>query len=148
METMQWDKTYSVGIAEIDRLQQNYVMLLNKLIELRNEGAEIKDISDALADIVEFVRHYCNTEEKMLLRHHYPELGLHKLEHKLLLKNSMKFRRWFADDPDSLSDDVVNFFKEWGDAHFTVSDFRYGAFVRLQEFLGRYSQIDRRIRPV
>lgn len=148
MERMPWDEKYSVRIKEIDGLQQKYMEILNRLIDLRNEEAEAKLIADAFADLVEFVRYYCTAEEKMLMRLNYPELEMHKKEHKDLVKAAMKYRRWFAEDPANLTDEVVTYFREWAAIHFRETDFRYGPFIRLQRFLQSYQKHNRRIRPV
>ncbi|MBU0992911.1 MAG: bacteriohemerythrin [Proteobacteria bacterium] len=140
MEKIKWDKSISVNIMDVDENLKKIIDLINKIIDLKqSKNCDENELMETFADLTEFVRNYFPHEENYLIKYKYPELKQHKKEHKKFVKKINAFRRWFAEDPANLSDDVVRYLREWVLFHIQEFDMTFGPFIRVQLYLDECS---------
>ena len=136
MEKIKWDDQYCVNLLDVDENLKKIVDLINQIVELKSAKKTTDDeILETFADLTEFVRVYFPNEESYLTRYNYPELAQHKKEHKKFVKKLNAFRRWFVEDPNNLSEDVVNYLTGWIKLHIFEFDMKFGPFIRVQMYL-------------
>ena len=136
MEKIKWDDTFCVNIMDVDENLKKIIELINNIIELKQtRKPEDEELLETFADLTEYVRNYFPHEEVYLTKYKYPELKQHKKEHKKFVKKINAFRRWFAEDPANLSDDVVRYLREWIVFHIQAFDKKFGPFIRVQLYL-------------
>ncbi len=148
MEVLAWDDSFKIEIPLIDERNQHFMKIAAKLEELnavkRKKEEDFDSIGEALADVMEFARMHFNEEEKILVSKQYPELNQHRQDHKRFIKKVMAFRRLFSEDPGKVSDDLVEYVKEWLPLHIKEQDSRYAPFIRVQNYLADCQALGRR----
>lgn len=148
MEKLEWDESFCINVNDMDKRMEVFFQLVNRLGELkevkRKKEDDFDNIAEALADITEFMREHFNHEERLLVRHKYPELNYHKKEHKKFLKKVMAFRRLFPEEPEKISADAYGYVGGWIMDHIKNDDMRFAPYVRVQEFLNEQKTLGRR----
>ena len=139
MEKIKWGDHYCVKLLDVDENLKKIVDLINKLVDLKStRQPDDEELFETFADLTEFVRVYFPHEETYLIKYKFPDLKQHKKEHKKFVKKINAFRRWFAEDPNNLSEDIVEFLAEWTKFHIIEYDMKFGPFIRVQMYLNDY----------
>jgi hemerythrin-like metal-binding protein len=124
-----WDETYSVRIAEIDLQHQKFTALLDMLFEAIEAGRAKSALSGILRELVAYAVYHFDTEERLMIKYRYPELGAHQKEHEEFRAKMLAFQRNFAEGKETLSGDLVKFMTHWIADHVMNSDKKYGPFL-------------------
>lgn len=139
MEKIKWDPSIGVNILDVDENLKKIIDLINTIIDhKKSKKCDDDQLMETFADLTDFVRTYFPYEENYLIRYKYPELKQHMKEHKKFVKKINAFRRWFAEDPANLSEDVVIYLTEWILSHIRDWDIKFGPFIRIQLYLEQY----------
>jgi len=128
MALIEWDDTYSVNVAEIDRQHKRLAALINEL----NDAMRERKTKDVLGQIISrlslYTETHFSTEEKFFDQFNYPETETHVKEHKDFIKKINEFKQSFDENRLMLSIDVLDFLKEWLVKHIQGSDKKYSLF--------------------
>lgn len=136
MEKIKWGDQYSVNLLDVDENLKKIADIVNKIVELKSsQRSDDEELLETFADLTEFVRVYFPHEESYLIKYKFPELTQHKKEHKKFVKKLNAFRRWFVEDPNNLSEDVVDYLTGWLKLHILEYDMKFGPFIRVQMYL-------------
>jgi hemerythrin-like metal-binding protein len=139
MEKIKWDPSFGVNILDVDENLKKIIELINKIIDQKkSKKCDEEQLMETFADLTDFVRNYFPCEENYLTRYRYPEARQHMKEHKKFVKKINAFRRWFAEDPANLSEDVIKYLIEWITTHIREFDMKFGPFIRIQLYLEEY----------
>jgi hemerythrin len=131
-----WKEKYRLGINEIDRQHQTFLLLLNKAYDFYSNTAknlppeEVRQrVFKDLAGITEFARAHFTTEESFMTRHDYPKLAEHRQEHTKLL-DIASFYQEKTSQPNSLpSMEWIQVILQWYDHHVQYLDREMGEFL-------------------
>lgn len=129
MPVIQWNPAFSVNISNIDNQHKKIVELINNLHDQMKEGKGKESISTILNDLTVYTAHHFKTEEDLFHQFNYPDSEAHILEHKNLVQQVMQFKSDFANGRTVLTNDVMNFLKDWLSRHIAGSDKSYSAFL-------------------
>ena len=127
-----WDQKYCVHIAEIDRQHQKFTALLDMLFEAIEDGRSKGALAEILRELVAYAGYHFDTEEQLMIKHHYPELGAHQKEHEEFRARILEFQRNFAEGKETLTDDVVKFMTHWISDHVMNTDMKYAPFLNAR----------------
>jgi hemerythrin len=125
---MQWNDTFSVGVAEIDAQHKNLVSYLNDLHFAMTQGKGSAILKSLLERLVGYTQVHFATEEKYMKQWNYPGYVYHKGEHDAFVKKVADFKTKFDAGQTTLSIDILIFLKEWVFNHILGTDKKYGPF--------------------
>jgi len=128
MALIQWDGTFSVNVAEIDKQHQKLVELINNLNEAMKQGKGKDILANIIGELFAYAGDHFATEEKYFDRFGYPAAASHKLEHVDFVKKVSEFKDGFNSGQLALTIEVMNFLKDWLKNHILGIDKKYGPF--------------------
>lgn len=132
MPLMEWDNSYSVGVAEFNEQHKKLFGLINTLNDAMKAGKSKDALGDVLKGLIDYTATHFAAEEKMMLTHDYLQTQMHKGEHDKLVKQVLKLQDEFKAGKMMLSMEVMNFLKDWLNTHIAVSDKKYGSFFNAK----------------
>lgn len=124
-----WQDSYSVGMAEIDDQHKALFATINRLwaaIVGKGDPASVLGLLDELERYT--VSHF-SAEEVFMSQIGYPDFAAHKKLHALFVQRIAQERAGVSAGK-SLSLDLLHFLKDWLIQHILVEDQRYAAFCR------------------
>ncbi len=128
MALIQWDGSFSVNVAEIDKQHQKLVALINNLNDAMKQGKGKEVLGKILGELFTYAGSHFATEEKYFDRFAYPAAASHKLEHSDFVKKVSEFRESFDSGQLALTIQVMNFLQDWLKGHIKTVDKKYGPF--------------------
>ena len=114
MALIQWDGSFSVNVAEIDKQHQKLVALINNLNDAMKQGKGKEVLGKILGELFTYAGSHFATEEKYFDRFAYPAAASHKLEHSDFVKKVSEFRESFDSGQLALTIQVMNFLHRIG----------------------------------
>ncbi len=129
MALMEWSKDYSVNITEFDGQHKKIVGFINELhLAMREaKGKEVMGkILDELADYTVF---HFSAEERLMHQYSYPGYIKHKAEHDNLTKQVLVLVNDYKAGKSLISQEVMQFLKDWLVNHIIGSDKKYSDFL-------------------
>jgi hemerythrin len=131
-----WKEKYRLGINEIDRQHQTFLLLLNKAFDFYSHAAknlppdEVRQrVLKDLAGITDFARAHFTTEESLMTRHDYPKLAEHRQEHAKLLDIAAFFQEKTSQPGTFTSMEWIKVILQWYDHHVQHIDREMGEFL-------------------
>ncbi len=122
MPLIQWDDSFSVKIAEIDRQHFKLVEMINQAMR-QGEGRAI--LGNTINALISYVNTHFATEEKYFKRFAYPETQAHVREHQKFVEQVATLRDSFVKGTAGLSVKTMNFLRSWLLQHIKGSDQKY-----------------------
>jgi hemerythrin len=132
MPLIQWDDTFSVGMAEIDRQHQKLVGMINDLHEAMREGKGKEILGPLIEGLVTYAATHFRTEERLFDRYAYPETDEHKNIHAAFAAKAVEFKSRFDRSPTGLSVEIMHFLSDWLQKHIKGADKKYGPYLNAQ----------------
>jgi hemerythrin len=132
-----WKEKYRLGINEIDRQHQTFLLLLNKAFDfythtaanLPPESARQQTHKD-LIGLRDFAKGHFTTEEAFMTKYAYPKLLEHRREHVKLLDIAADFENKI-DRPDTFHPaEWIEAILQWYDHHVQHADRELGEFLQ------------------
>ena len=131
---MKWADEYNLGISEIDKQHQHIITAINVLetaVLKKQTGEVLSKVSKALHA---YARSHFDYEEKLLEKHHYPDLQGQLEEHSAFIIKIKEFDRNISDTVNlqKLGMKMCNFLREWLIDHILEEDKKYLPYMRDQ----------------
>ncbi len=132
MPKLEWDVSYSVGVASFDA-QHKYIF--NYINELRDTmmGKKGHDAVDKiLVSLLDYTNGHFFNEEIMLFKHEFPDFDVHKAEHdKFLSEIRGLYVRFKAGETDSrlISAEIIAVVTELLQEHIMKTDMEYTSYL-------------------
>ncbi|MCU7837550.1 MAG: hemerythrin family protein [gamma proteobacterium symbiont of Taylorina sp.] len=130
MDKIIWTEQLSVGNDAIDKDHQKIINLINTLIDYHNSSILSPNISDILYEIISYANHHLDFEETLLDELGYPELSLHKEQHKKYRESTIKITIEVSNIDDDVPDELLEFLKNWWVSHILEEDMKYKPFLQ------------------
>ncbi len=132
MAVIQWDESFSVKIADIDKQHQKLFTMVNELDAAQRQGKG-KDLVGKIIDgLINYVAEHFKHEESYFDRYNYPNTKAHKQKHQEFVNKVLEFRTGFEKNRLGLSMDLMKFLGDWLNEHIKGSDLEYAPFLRQQ----------------
>jgi len=130
MPLIQWNDTLSVNIEAIDRQHQQLIQLINNLHEAMKERKAKEILGRLIEDLSGYAQNHFLTEEKLFIKHGYPQQTTHINEHNRFIDQVVDFKNSFEAGRTTLSLDIMNFLNQWLLDHIRKSDKAYAPFLK------------------
>lgn len=130
MPLIQWNDTLSVNIEAIDRQHQHLIQLINDLHQAMKQRKATEIVGLIIEDLSEYAQEHFMTEEKLFIKHGYPQKQTHVNEHNRFIDQVVDFKSSFNAGRTTLSLDIMNFLNQWLLEHIRKSDKAYAPFFQ------------------
>ena len=137
-EIISWDEYYILKIELIDNQHKELVGLINQLYQaclIGNDAVDTK-FKETMGRMVDYVRFHFTAELQLLTRVNYPNLGEHKKQHEVLIKDILEAAKEHSGGKKFVPHNFVRTLKDWVLGHIAVSDKAYAAFIHDQKSKG------------
>lgn len=125
MALIQWDKSLSVGISEIDEQHVKLIAIINSLHDAMKAGKTKEILGDLLQSLIDYTKMHFAYEEKYFDLYRYENSAKHKAEHKKLTEQVLDFQKKFNSGAIALSVELMNFLSDWLKNHIKGTDQQY-----------------------
>ena len=129
MAFLEWRDEFTVNNDEIDQQHRELVDLLNSLHE-QMKGKRLNEVMGPMLDrVIDHTRRHFATEEDAMLDDAYPAYEAHRNAHRALIQQVEKLKARYTAGNMILSNEILDFLKEWLVGHMKDADTDYGRFV-------------------
>jgi hemerythrin len=128
MALINWDDSFSVNIAAIDKEHKMLLAMLNEL-DARNGGVDKDALGSILIRLIEYAATHFRTEEQYFAQFGYPETESHKRDHVVFLQECAVFIEELEEGKTNLTSDVTHFLRNWWKDHVMGTDKKYSQFL-------------------
>ncbi|MBN2546881.1 MAG: hemerythrin family protein [Spirochaetes bacterium] len=128
MAFIDWDKSLSVNVKEIDEQHKNLIGMINDLHTAMSKGKSKEIMGDLLIKMIEYADYHFKTEEELMEKFSYMGLFDHKREHIKFVERVINFNEKYKEGNIFLSVELLNFLKEWLKGHIMGTDKKYSEF--------------------
>lgn len=132
MEEIKWEKEFDILIKDLDEPRKFLADKLSEVLKNISTNPGSSNIEDLNAVIDGFRIHF-GREEKLLAKYGYPEVDLHRKEHKSYVRYLIKLRRKLAENPDLAENEMVKEIADVYREHLSKSDKEYAPYLRLKK---------------
>lgn len=133
MTYLEWRTEFTVNNDEIDQQHKELVELLNSLHE-QMKGKRLNEVMGPMLDrIIDHTRRHFATEEDAMLAAAFPGYESHRNAHRALIQQVEKLKTRYTAGSLILSNEVLDFLKEWLIGHMKDADTEYGRYVARQD---------------
>ena len=128
MKELVWDRVLSVENDEIDNDHRILVNLFNLLARSVEEGESRAYIETVLEELIRCTAwHFCH-EERLMLKHGYPELEAHRQEHLDLMDSVRDIQREIL-RTGKLEEEEFEILEQWLTGHILAADMKFGEYL-------------------
>lgn len=132
MPKIVWNKSFSVGVAELDAHHQHLADLINRLGEYRRAPNDAGVVDEILAALIDYAAYHFKAEETLLARRGFPELAAHQAEHRQFAEAMTELRYGTSRGIVAL-DRLYVFLSRWWQHHILQEDGKYKPFVEGEQ---------------
>ncbi|MGE5515937.1 MAG: bacteriohemerythrin [Bacteroidota bacterium] len=132
---IEWSDEFKLGLPAIDADHKELLEVCNQFLDAVQAGASVEQLASILETMILRTRAHFVAEERMLDRHGYPGLVVHKAEHDRLLLQAEVLRARYTDaahheELGHLTMETANFLQTWLLDHIRTNDRPYRPFLR------------------
>jgi len=121
----QWDDSFSVNIAEIDRQHRVLVDLINDLYHEVKSHSDLRLLGRILQGLIDYTVSHFGYEEGLMERYGYEDIEAHKAKHEKLVAQVLDFQSRVNNHDDSVVDELLAFLNDWLSKHIKGTDTKY-----------------------
>jgi hemerythrin-like metal-binding protein len=113
-ELLEWTPSYELGIEDIDFQHHFFFNLIVRLAKDLTESDDVQYRSALISELNAYARFHFISEENLMMRHGFPELGGHKYLHMELLDQlSTRANMLALEANDKQAQEIVDFLVDW-----------------------------------
>lgn len=119
-----WKDDYSVGRNDLDTHHHRMFAIINELYEAVG-SSNSENVSTLLKEAREYSQMHFQAEEELMRLAHYPGLDEQQRAHRGYVRTLVRLANENALNPSALSEDLLQFLKEWWLNHILILDMDY-----------------------
>ncbi|HLO76055.1 MAG TPA: bacteriohemerythrin [Magnetospirillum sp.] len=132
---IEWSDEFKLGLPAIDAEHKELLEVCNQFLEAVEAGQSVQHLAAILDQMILRTRAHFLSEERMLDRHGYPGLVVHKAEHDRLILQAEALKARFveacqSDELRHLTMETADFLQTWLLDHIRTNDRPYRPFLR------------------
>jgi hemerythrin-like metal-binding protein len=125
MAILEWDPSYSVGVAALDEDHKRLISVINRVTEAESRGEPVQWV---LQELDEYAQGHFRREEERLEEVNFPGLEAHRAEHASFVEWLSSLKTTYSLDPEAhfhLAKTVEDFLRSWLQNHILTVDMQY-----------------------
>ena len=132
MDTINWQDTYSVGVAEMDAQHKKMVGMINTLIKEQKTLTDPKTIADLLTAMTDYAEEHFRAEEYLMAEYGYDQKTVHEKKHRAFIDTTVSFYSATDIGPNILSNALLEYLSDWLVDHILGDDMQYKEFFHAK----------------
>ncbi len=120
-----WDKSWEIGIGEIDRQHEQLLNVINRLGDAMKAQKTGDVLLGVLDELDEYTRKHFAFEEALMRRYNYDGLDMHKSLHTKFISQVKDFKKQVAEGNISVGVKMYHFLGDWWREHIRGTDSKY-----------------------
>ena len=125
MPIMEWTPELGVNVKKLDDQHKKLIALINKLHDAMRAGQGKQVLEGTLQELAAYMVYHFETEENTQQFKMYPGYLEHKAEHAAFVKKVTDFQDEYAENRLSLTQDLMDFLRDWVNNHIMKTDKKY-----------------------
>lgn len=125
---IEWKDKYSVKVKRFDDAHKNLLRLINKLNKAMLDGKGSSVIGDIMQELVDYTETHFRDEEEIMEKYGYGMLKEQKASHIKFVEKIAKISKDMHNGNVGVSNDIMEFLKDWLIKHIVGSDQQYSEF--------------------
>ena len=132
---IQWRDSYAIGVKEIDDQHKLLFEAIDKLFTACTQGKGKEEVGNTLKFLEEYTIVHFTDEQKLHIKHNYPERISHRQVHENFLKTCATLKKQFDEEGASVLfiSTVNKTVLEWLIKHIGSLDKAFAAYVKGQQ---------------
>lgn len=131
MRFIEWDDSLATGITECDLQHKKLINMFNAIYDAIRLNIDKKALKEALDSLINYFDKHFAFEEELMEKYEYPEINIHKEEHKNFRETIDKFLQKNPDEEINFLE-VLKFLRNWWLNHILTMDKKYGPFLETK----------------
>lgn len=132
---LEWNSEYELGVPAMDADHRDLMQMCNQFLTLVAGQESPSRLADSLDRLILRTQAHFLAEERMLDRHGYPALAIHKTEHQRLIRDAQGLSARLRSDQGerdlaSIIAETSDFLQSWLLEHIRANDRPYKPFLR------------------
>jgi len=132
MALIEWNESFSVGVAFFDMQHKQLIGMLNELHDAINAGKGNEAVVPTLQRLSGYWFMHFTAEEQKMKELNYPDFKTHQMEHVAFASKVKEFKTDFSYDQAERPTEILNFLKNWFVTHIAGTDLKYKEFFNSQ----------------
>ncbi len=128
MEKIDWNPSFSVGVALLDEQHKQIISMINLLFSDSEATVRSETISELLTRMTKYANDHFKTEEGLLEKYRYPELFDQKEKHTTYCLKVLALCQDTMDHKASVPEELLQYLVEWWVNHILKIDMKYRSF--------------------
>lgn len=129
MNIIQWRDSYNTGVEQFDREHHKIVELIDVLFTCVRDKKESSEVTEAIAELVEYTTYHFDNEEQAMKQADYPELESHQEKHRMLKERALEFQAIGPTIEREKVREFYQFLRAWLVDHIVRCDKKYSEFL-------------------
>ncbi|NOY12292.1 MAG: hemerythrin family protein [Deltaproteobacteria bacterium] len=125
MPIITWEKSYSVGVDELDGHHKQLINMINELYYAMKNDRGQSLVNDIISDMLSYAEMHFEIEEGYMRRCEYLGMLQHFREHEHFIKKAQDLARRSKEGEFVLSFEVIQFLSDWLKSHILETDMKY-----------------------
>ena len=131
MASINWDSRLETGHVDLDAEHRTLIATFNRLCAVLDRGeANREELEGLLIFLRNFAMTHFETEQRLMVRYHYPEEAKHRQLHADLASEMDTTLDAYHKGTTQLSPDTMEYLDEWLQKHIREEDFRLAEFLQ------------------
>jgi hemerythrin len=132
-----WDKDWELGVFYIDEQHKRLVNIVNKIAK-----SQVHDVYIFLSELIQYSSDHFTDEEQLMISVEFPNLMLHKQEHRLFNRALLEysFRLNNGEDKNILHEELSEFVAKWFAYHFLKTDRLLVEFIKEEHSIEKLNK--------
>lgn len=129
MKDIEWGPVLSIGVDEIDDDHQKLINIFNILNQSLTSGEPAEYIAAVLEELINCTVWHFSHEERLMLKHDYPELDEHRAIHQDLINTIHELRHKVLQGGKVIGVAQLDVIEKWLTGHILTDDMKLGAYL-------------------
>ncbi len=117
---IEWKEEYNVNISFIDEHHQKFVLILNKILEIKNHDFCGEKVSEIFFSLVHYAEHYLIREE--IYFKEYPNFQHHQKLHNEFIERITRLQQDYNKGEVNVCVEMANYLYNWFENHILKYD--------------------------
>ncbi len=122
---IEWEDKYSVGISEIDEEHKQLIVIINKIIDVKQHSDNKNELLKILNEMADYANKHFKTEETYMIKFKYPEYQYHKEEHLDFSVKTLAYQSRVVTGDPHLANEILEYLKLWLVNHIQKTDKKF-----------------------
>jgi hemerythrin-like metal-binding protein len=122
---IEWDPSYSVGVAELDAQHQGLIKIINHLMDVISDVPPEEEVKKIIGEIVAYKAMHFGTEEKYFHEFNFEGTEEHEKKHREFNVQVEAVQKQYEGDTIGFAFAIVDFLSDWLIGHLMGMDKKY-----------------------